>query len=430
MGKLGVERKVVVLMTDMVHYANISATMRPMEICTFLNRYHSNMWRLLADESYQPVEIEPTGGDGSIMIFERQPGEDISVICTRALLAAMRLAEGISQGELVPTRMGLMLGTMLETEVRGKIVKCGSCFAVANRLEELSGYFGVSFLMDREIARYQQGFDDFVVNVAKVSLTSVPHPLNLFTVYTPSSLLIPDDVNVAQLKAFIRKRNAAMEFFCGNLLENILPDFPRVQRELLTAQNMFRELTGNTDPSISRILEYIREMPRPAMSFKRRGMELLEKKRDSLGERLFHLSKELLRAMDPAVYEVLVEDTGWEQFFKLEWFEKGDIVIEIGSEADGIYYLDHGQAVTVDETGKQLSVMDSGSIFGEMAYFGSEKNKCRTATVVAKTDLVVRRIATEDFEKLPTIIRVFEMIAETRMSQILEREKEKKEQNF
>lgn len=422
MGELGVERQVVILMTDMVHYANISGQMSPTEICAFLTMYHTNIRRILSEEKFQPVEVEATGGDGSIILFEREEGDDLSVICTKALLAAMRLAEAISHGDLVPTRMGLMLGSLVESDLCGKIIKCGSCFAVANRLEELSGYFGVSFLMDREIARYQQGFDDFVVNVAKVSLTSVPHPLNLFTVYTPGSLMIPDDVDIEKLKTFIHKKNEAMEFFCGNQLEGILPDFPRVREELLETQAMFRELTGNVDMGTARILEYIREMPRPAMSFKRRGMELMEKKRDSLGERLFHLSKELLRAMDPEFYAVLVEDTEWEQFFKLEWFSKGDVIIEIDSEPDGIYYIDYGQTITLDEEGNQLSVMESGSIFGEMAYFGAEKR--RTATVVANTDVVVRRIATEDFEKLPTIIRIFERIAQTRMLKIQQREQQ------
>ncbi len=420
MGELGVERQVVIMMTDMVHYANISGEMRPAEIFAFLSRYHNNICEILSDECFQPIEIEPTGGDGSIMLFERVEGEDLSAICTRALLAAMRLARAIGEGDLVPTRMGLMLGTIIESELSGQIVKCGSCFAVANRLEELSGYFGVNFLMDREIARYQKGFDDLVVNVAKVSLASVPHPLNLFTVYTPGNLLIPEGVDMERLKYFIRKKNAAMEFFSGNLLEGILPDFPRVREELIEAQLIFEELTGGEDMSISRILEYIREMPRPAMNFKKRGMELMEKKRDSLGERLFHLSKELLRAMDPECYQVLVEDTEWERFFKLEWFSKGDIIIQVDSEPDGVYYLDYGRTLILDEGGKQLAVMESGSIFGEMAYFGKEKR--RTATVIADTEVVVRKITTEDFEKLPAIVRIFKQIAETRMSMFEKRD--------
>ncbi len=425
MGELGVERQVVIMMTDMVHYSNISGEMSPLEISCFLTRYHTNLRNILSDECFHPMDIEPTGGDGSIMLFEREEGDDLSAICTRALLAAMRLASAIGKGDLVPTRMGLMLGSIVESELAGKIIKCGSCFAVANRLEELSGYFGVNFLVDREIARYQQGFDDFVVNVGKVSLTSVPHPLNLFTIYTPGNLLIPDGVDMEQLKTFIRRKNAAMEFFGGNLLEGVLPDFPKVREELLIAREMFYKLTGSDDVATDRILEYIREMPRPAANFKIRGMELLEKKRDSLGERLFHLSKELLRAMDPECYHALVVDTEWERFFKLEWFSKGEVIIEIGSEPDGIYYIDYGQAVTFNEKGVQLSVMGAGSVFGEMAYFGKEKR--RTATVVADTEVVVRKISTEDFEKVPSIVKIFKQICETRKSYIRKRDQGKQQ---
>ncbi|MDP3695097.1 MAG: hypothetical protein Q8R42_03160, partial [Desulfocapsaceae bacterium] len=56
--------------------------------------------------------------------------------------------------------------------------------------------------------------------------------------------------------------------------------------------------------------------------------------------------------------------------------------------------------------------------FGEMAYFGKEKR--RTATVRAKTDMVSRKISTEDFEKLPVIIKIFERIAMARRQEIAE----------
>jgi CRP-like cAMP-binding protein len=62
--------------------------------------------------------------------------------------------------------------------------------------------------------------------------------------------------------------------------------------------------------------------------------------------------------------------------------------------------------------------MEAGTIFGEMAYFGKEKK--RTATVVAKTDVVLRRISTEDFKKFPVIIKIFERIATARRQEIAE----------
>lgn len=147
-------------------------------------------------------------------------------------------------------------------------------------------------------------------------------------------------------------------------------------------------------------------------------MKLMEKSRDSLGERLFHLSKELLRALDASFYHALVVDTKWERYFKLQWSKKGDTIIEIDSVPDGIYYLDSGTAEAFNNQNELLATMEAGTIFGEMAYFGKEKK--RTATVVAKTDVVLRKISTEDFTKLPVIIKIFERIATSRRQEIAE----------
>ena len=147
-------------------------------------------------------------------------------------------------------------------------------------------------------------------------------------------------------------------------------------------------------------------------------MKLMEKSRDSLGERLFHLSKELLRALDPSFYHALVVDTKWERYFKLQWSKKGHTIIKIDSVPDGIYYLDSGTTEAFNSQNELLATMEAGTIFGEMAYFGKEKK--RTATVVAKTDVVLRRISTEDFTKLPVIIKLFERIATARRLEIAE----------
>jgi CRP-like cAMP-binding protein len=271
--------------------------------------------------------------------------------------------------------------------------------------------------MDREVARYQKGFEKYLVTIAKVSLTSVLHPMNIFTLYKPGIQNCPAEVTEQDLLKFIQMKNEAMEFFTGNLIVGVEPDFPRVREELLMAQNYFKELTGQEDVSTERILEYIRETPFPAEEFDQRGMILMEKRRDSLGERLFHLSKELLKAMNQSFYHALVVDTAWERYFKLEWCKAGAI-IKIGNVPDGVYYLDSGTTVAFNAKGELLATMEAGTIFGEMAYFGREKK--RTATVVAKTDVVLRRISTEDFKKLPVIIQIFEKIATARRQEIAE----------
>lgn len=414
--KNGPEREVVILMTDMVRYARKSSGMTPEEIRDFLIDYHGSIHDIIHREENLPLEIEPSAGDGCLVIFDKLPGEDRAGICTRALKVALRMAEAIADGSLAPTRMGILLGPITEAQLGTRMSKFGASFAVANRLEELCGHFGTDLLMDREVARYQKGFGNHLVTIAKVSLTSVLHPMNIFTLYKPGIQNCPKEVGEAELQKFIRMKNEAMEFFTGNLLLGVEPDFPRVREELLVVQNYFKELTGREDVGTERILEYIRETPFPADDFNQRGMKLMEKKRDSLGERLFHLSKELLRAMNPNFYHALVVDTEWERYFKLEWCKKGDTIVKINTVPDGVYYLDSGTAIALNGKGESLTTIQAGTIFGEMAYFGKEQK--RTATVVAKTDAVLRRISTEDFKKLPVIIDIFERIARARQREI------------
>lgn len=416
MPKNGPEREVVILLTDMVQYSRKSSGMTPEEIRDFLTDYHGTIHTLIDRPENRPLELEPSAGDGCLVIFDKRPGEDRSGVCTRALQVALRMAEAIADASLAPTRMGLLLGPITEAQLGNRKAKFGSSFAVANRLEELCGHFGTHFLMDREVARHQKGFNQHLVTIAKISLTSVQHPMNVFTLYKPGIQNCPAEVTTEQLFRFIEMKNEAMEFFSGDLRHGIEPDFPKVREELLVAQNYFKELTGREDVGTGRILEYIRETPFPDTDFDQRGMKLMEKSRDSLGERLFHLSKELLKAMNASFYHALVVDTEWERYFKLEWWKKGHIIIQIDSVPDGIYYLDSGTTEAYNRKGQLLATMEAGAIFGEMAYFGKEQK--RTATVTAKTDVVLRKISTEDFKKLPVIIEIFRRIATARRQEI------------
>lgn len=417
------EREVVILMTDMVQYSRRSSGMRPEEIRDFLIAYHSKLQQLIDKEDFHPLEIEPSAGDGSLVIFEMVHDDDQPGVCTRALNAALNVAEAVGDGLLPPTRMGMVLGRIAEAQFGKRWAKFGGSFAVANRLEELCGFFGTQFLVGREIVRNQQGFSEYIVNIAKISLQSIQHPMNVFTVYRPGINNCPWDMGEADLDEFIWMKNEAMELFTGNQLLGLRPNYPRAREELLQAQRHFKDVTGKEDAGIERVLEYIRETPTPADDFEQRGMRLMEKKRDSLGERLYHLSRELLKAMNPDFFDALVVDTAWERFFKLEWCFQGDVIIEIGSVPDGIYYLDSGVAETLNAGGELLSTMEAGSVFGEMAYFGSEQR--RTATVVAKSDVVLRKISTEDFRKLPVIIKIFERIAIGRRQEIEQMKKQK-----
>jgi CRP-like cAMP-binding protein len=59
-----------------------------------------------------------------------------------------------------------------------------------------------------------------------------------------------------------------------------------------------------------------------------------------------------------------------------------------------------------------IAQLSAGNFFGEMAYFS--KDAKRNATGVAITDIVVRRISTEDFEKSPILQKVFAELATRR----------------
>lgn len=408
----GPEREVVILMSDMVRYSQVTAQMRPNKVRDFIVSYHKAILKIVGIPETQPVEIEPLAGDGALIVFDKLPGEDVSGVCSRALKAALRMAHAVAEGRLQPTRMGLYLGDIIEARLGSKKVKFGSSFAVATRLEELCGYFGTSLLMDKEIARNQNGNSGNIVSVGKVMLNSFSHPVHIFTVYEPGLQNIPVDVDKERLARFIRLRNEAMENFCGNSPLGIMPDFPRVREMLAVTQTMFAEMTGREDKPSERILEYIRETPVPDEDFFSHGMKLSEKKRDSLGSKLFHLSSELLKAMNHEFYHALVVDTGWERHFKLEWRKKGENIINIHDIPDGVYFIDRGEVVTLNEEGEQIAILSAGTIFGEMAYFSEEKR--RTATVVANTDVVIRRISSEDFQKLPVIMKIFERIAMAR----------------
>jgi class 3 adenylate cyclase len=406
------KKEVVILLSDMVQYSQRTSSMRPEEIRDFMIDYHENIRNIITLEEDACPEIEPLAGDGALIIFEKRQGEGRAEICTRALNAAVRMAYAIQEGRIPATRMGIYLGDIIEARLHDRVLKFGTSFAVACRLEELCSYFGTMILMDREVARYQNDETRYLLSVGKVTLQGLKHPMHVFSVYKPGIHNCPANVNDAQLMEFIRLKNMAMELFCGNSPMGITPDFPVVRKKLIKAQKLFVEMTGKEDVGIERILEYIRETPAPESDFQKSGMKLSGRKRDSLGVRLFRLSQQLLKAMDQEFYYALVDNTDWERYFVLEWRREGEVVVKINEPPDGIYYIDSGEVETFDDQGRLIATLSEGTIFGEMAYFS--ENKKRNATVIAKTDLVMRRISSEDFQKLPTIVKIFQRIAQGR----------------
>ncbi len=71
-----------------------------------------------------------------------------------------------------------------------------------------------------------------------------------------------------------------------------------------------------------------------------------------------------------------------------------------------------GNVRVEDAAGNRVADLSEGDIFGEMAYFAMGRR--RSATVVATTDIAVRWITTEDFEKTPMLHSLFAEIAKRR----------------
>jgi CRP-like cAMP-binding protein len=116
--------------------------------------------------------------------------------------------------------------------------------------------------------------------------------------------------------------------------------------------------------------------------------------------------------MDVDFYHTLVVDTEWERLFKLIWKKKGEIIVQINDPPNGVYYIDNGSVNAIDEKGNLITTLTAGNVFGEMAYFSNSKT--RNATVIANSDVVLRRISGDEFEKLPVIMKIFKRIATKR----------------
>lgn len=410
----GEEQEVVIMMTDMVGYSHRSVSMAPLEISTFLIEYQTVIQKILSEDTELPGEMEPSAGDGCVVIFRKLPGEDISNVCNRAIVTAMKMSKSIEDGILLPTRIGLLAGNIVEVQVGESTNKFGVSFSVANRLEELCGYFGCNFLIDRDIAKKQTVYKDNIVSIGKVSVSSMLHPVNLYTIYKKGVHNWPDNISSESLQKFIELKNSAMRYFGGNRNIGRKPYFPHVREKLLQAQRYYTDATGKTDRATDQVLQYISENPEPDDDFNIFGMRMMEKKRDVYGERISRMSAGILKAFNEPIYHALIEEVSWEYHFKLEWHDKDAVIIEIGSPADGVYYLESGYLDILDGQGNFIRQMGPGTVFGEVAY--SVETKKRTATVLANTDVVIRKISIDKLRQFPELRDIFRDIAKVRMN--------------
>ena len=410
------DEEVVVLTTDMHQYSKITSNMTARQIRDFMIDYHGFLQNIIIEGQNTADEFEPCAGDASIAIFKQRTGEDKREKCRRALKVALRIAEAIEARKIPFTRLGLYVGDVIEAQFGRLTLRFGNCFAAANRLEELCAFFGTTILMDREMAMSQDNELKHIVAIGKVTPKSFKHPIHVYSVYKPGIHKCPPDINEKKLSKFIRVKNRAIEHFIGNALKGIVPNFQLAEQKLHQAAMIFREATGELDIATLRTSEYIHEHPYPVDTFETQGMTIDEKQGQSMGIRLLLLSQQLIKAFDREYYHALVENTYWESYFRIKWLKKGEVIIRIGDEPNGIYYLAKGEVQVEDAAGKVIANLSEGDIFGEMAYFSTDRK--RSATVVAKTDIVVRRISTEDFEKAPLLHNLFAEITKRRMSHV------------
>lgn len=406
-------KEVAVLMTDIHQYARITANMTAEQIRDFMIGYFEALQTMILAPENRADEFEPFAGDSSIAIFKQRPDEDRQEKCRRALKAALAIVRAVQAQKVSFTRIGIYAGDIIETVFGRLTLRFGNCFAAANRLQELCAYFGTNILMDRTIALAQDDEARFIAAVGKVTPKGLEHPIHIYSVYKPGIHNCPCDVDGAKLQEFIRLKNEGIEHVIGNVQKNIPSNFQIAENKLRQAEIAFKQATGGLDVATLRILDYIHEHPYPIETFEDKGISIDEKQGEGIGTRLLLLSQQLIRAFDSNFYHALVENTDWEALFVIQWFKQGDTIIRIGDEPNGIYYLARGKVWVQDQKGNTIAELSEGDIFGEMAYFSTERR--RSATVVAITDIAVRRISSEDFERTPALQHLFAEVAKKRL---------------
>jgi class 3 adenylate cyclase len=403
------------LLTDMVGFTEKTAKMNPIEMRDFIVEYRKNLEHIIKKGEDGPQFFEHVAGDATTSVFDRIGSEGEGDKNVRALRSALRIVSEIQNNMIPSTRIGLYAGHVIEARFNDQVMRFGNSFSAASRLQELCSYFGVCLLMDREIACAQKDEKKYVTAIGKIWPKGLEHPVHIFTIYKPGIHGCPYNVDKEKLYKYISLKNGAIELFHGNNLIHVKPDFQKAEKKLHQAASLFKEITGQHDLSTNRVLTYIRELTFPISEFYSKGMKFDEKQGiGHFGVKLFRLSGELLKSLDQDFYNTFLLNNEWESCFHLEWWEKGEIIVEKGAEPTGVYFITKGEVNILDSDNEVIAVIKEGDVFGEIAYFTPEGK--RTATAVASADTILNRISGEDFQKFPALRNLFERIAQKRMS--------------
>ena len=412
-------REAVILLADMVNYGHNVGSLPLEEIRRSMLNYHMQMRKIINSQCNGSLSFEPTEGDGTAVVYGCQNPNQRRQACTEMVKTAIAVSRAIASGSLPATRVGLSTGQMVEAIFDNNILRFSPSFTSARRLETLCSWFSTSFPMDKEVAGLQTSFLDTVVSIGKITPKHFDHPIHIYTIYEPGINNVPEDVNGELLRDFVRCKNIGTEYFCGNERVKLLPDFNEARFHLTHAGKLFTRLSGRTDIATQRLLDYIEENPLPGPSFMANGMRISESRHITADYELPSLADTLLRSLDKKLYQDLQAIRHREKSFEVLWRKKEEVIVRYNEEPDGIYFIVTGQAKVVDADNRQISKLETGDIFGEMAYFSA--NGKRTATVIAESDMVLRRMSNTELDSHPESRGIFATIAGQRQIKAVDR---------
>lgn len=75
-------------------------------------------------------------------------------------------------------------------------------------------------------------------------------------------------------------------------------------------------------------------------------------------------------------------------------YDRNEKIVNAGDKADGLYFIEEGQATVIDSNGEPVNEMGAGHYFGEYAILANEP---RMSTVKAHGRVVAYRLSSEDF---------------------------------
>ncbi len=412
-------REAVILLADMVNYGHNVGSLPLEKIRSSMLAYHTQMREIINSRCNGNLSFEPTEGDGTAVVYNCQNPNQREHACTEMVNTAIAVSRAITSGSLPATRVGLSTGQMVEAIFDNNVLRFSPSFTSARRLETLCSWFSTSFLMDKEVAGLQESSSDTVVSIGKITPKHFDHPIHIYSIYEPGINNVPEDVDGKLLRDFIRCKNIGTEYFCGNERVKLFPDFNEARLHLTRAEKLFTRLSGCSDIATRRLLDYIEENPLPGPSFMANGMRISESPCTTADYELPSLADTLLKSLNKKLYRDLQAIRHREKFFEVIWHKKGEVIVRYNKEPDGIYFIVTGQAKVINADNTQISTLKTGDIFGEMAYFSA--NGKRTATVIAESDMVLRRMNSKELDNHPESRDIFATIASQRQMQAVGR---------